>query len=182
MQIHFIRHGQSIFNEIFNRDGIDPGITDAPLTQIGKQQAQEAKQKLDQIDVEMVITSPLSRAIETTQIIFPEHRLIRIDPRIREVLNHSCDIGRGPEVLRNEFPALDFGNLSKIWWYDGRIDHRGIPVEPNESLISRAEDFVTEIKILRLKNLAIVSHGNFINHIINRQLQNCEIAVFSFFQ
>ena len=43
MPIYFIRHGQSEFNAVHNEGENDPLIFDAPLTDKGRRQAEEAK-------------------------------------------------------------------------------------------------------------------------------------------
>ncbi len=43
MPIYFVRHGQSEFNAVHNEGENDPLIFDAPLTDEGRRQAEEAK-------------------------------------------------------------------------------------------------------------------------------------------
>jgi len=64
MPIYFIRHGQSEFNATFDGTG-DPMIFDAPLTEMGKQQAIAARNKIAELGISHVITSPLTRAIQS---------------------------------------------------------------------------------------------------------------------
>ncbi|KAL4545609.1 hypothetical protein Ndes2526B_g00266 [Nannochloris sp. 'desiccata'] len=77
--IYIIRHGESEYNKAIGAMGSkweDPMIYDAPLTSKGKRQAlslrdQVAKWNLP--DDVVWVTSPLSRAIETMLLAFPNH-------------------------------------------------------------------------------------------------------------
>jgi uncharacterized phosphatase len=61
----FIRHGQTDWN----RDERLQGSSDIPLNDIGRQQAREAVDVLSSSPWDAVVSSPLSRARETAQII-----------------------------------------------------------------------------------------------------------------
>lgn len=63
MKIYFTRHGETQWNSL---DRIC-GITDIPLSENGKKQAEELAQKLAKghIDIDMIICSPMIRAQET---------------------------------------------------------------------------------------------------------------------
>src|SRR5580692_10537255 len=61
----------------------------------------------------LVVTSPLRRCLQTTQLAFGpmirsgELRAIA-HPGLQEVSNHPCDTGTPLDVLRNEFPDIEF--------------------------------------------------------------------------
>lgn len=83
-RITLIRHAQSEYNKAVRevwRCGclFDPMTFDAPLSEYGREQAAQAHAsgKYDSIaaDVEVIITSPLTRAIETTLALFPDSML-----------------------------------------------------------------------------------------------------------
>jgi broad specificity phosphatase PhoE len=61
----FIRHGETDWN----RTNRTMGQTDIPLNSLGIQQAREATQYLENLGVERIIHSPLSRAAQTATII-----------------------------------------------------------------------------------------------------------------
>lgn len=64
MTIYLIRHGQSEFNAVYTGSG-DAMIIDAPLTELGQQQAKDARSKVAKLGISHVICSPLTRAIQT---------------------------------------------------------------------------------------------------------------------
>ena len=116
--IVLIRHGQSTFNEHYERTGQDPGHVDARLTALGQQQARQAREELAATEFDIVVSSPLTRAIQTTHAIFGHRDLpVHVTCRHREKLESSCDVGRSPLHLKEEFPHLDFDHLDDPWWH-----------------------------------------------------------------
>lgn len=57
----FIRHG---FSE-FNKEGLFTGQVDVALTEIGRKQAERAAEYVENIPIDCIYSSPLSRAYET---------------------------------------------------------------------------------------------------------------------
>lgn len=84
--VYFIRHGQSVYNALdelkytMPRGSLHPCTdirsVDAPLTLLGRKQALQARSKMNQQlqdskqTVDLVISSPLTRAIQTAMLIF----------------------------------------------------------------------------------------------------------------
>jgi len=71
--IYFVRHGESLYNEHYERTGKDNMVWDAGLTAKGQQQARAAGETLracgDTLD--LCISSPLTRAINTCLLAVP---------------------------------------------------------------------------------------------------------------
>ena len=79
--IYLVRHGQ---NED-NLEGILNGHRDRPLTDLGRRQAKEVAQKLKDIDIRVIYSSPLIRAHETATIINEQFGLtVNIEPDLIE--------------------------------------------------------------------------------------------------
>ena len=68
-----IRHGQSTANVAWENDAEDPLQIDARLTAKGEAQVRAARERLRHEPVELVITSPLTRALQTSTGIFADH-------------------------------------------------------------------------------------------------------------
>jgi broad specificity phosphatase PhoE len=178
--VHCIRHGQSTFNAHFAATGLDPMHPDAPLTELGRRQAAERAAELRQYAYELVVTSPLTRAIQTTLGLFgdhPAHPPIHVECLHRESLESSCDVGRAPSLLAQDFPHLSFGHLDHIWWHnEGEPCERGFVIEPPETLSQRVRQFREWLAMRPERLIAVVGHGTFFHHLTGRQLQNCEVA------
>jgi broad specificity phosphatase PhoE len=178
--IHCIRHGESTFNAAYRETGIDPLHFDARLTAKGEGQVRQAAAAVRDVPYELIVTSPLTRALQTTFGLFGNHRSassIQIECLHRERLENSCDVGRAPSLLLSEFPGWAFHHLDEIWWHDsGERDPRGFVVEPLPVLEGRVRDFRAWLAARPESHIAVVGHGTFFLHLTGRQLDNCEIA------
>lgn len=96
----FMRHGQSGGNV----KGVPQGRADHPLTDLGRSQAREAGAWLRGLGIDLVLTSPLSRARETAQIVAEE-------------------AGAGAAVAVPELTEIDTGVFTDLPWKDipGRL-------------------------------------------------------------
>ena len=175
MPVYLIRHGQSEFNAAFSENRIDPMIIDAPLTDKGRRQAEAARELVVDLGIKQVITSPLTRAIQTALCIFDDIAPITVADKHRELLLHSCDVGRSPSELKQEFPMLSFDHLSDRWWHHDPGNGSGISVEPEDIFRQRITEFETSLSQIEERPLAIVGHGNAFYAMIGRMLDNCEI-------
>lgn len=175
MPVYLIRHGQSEFNAAFNSSGKDPMIFDAPLTDKGRKQAEEARVLVADLGIKQVITSPLTRAVQTALCIFDGIAPITVVDKHRELLLHSCDVGRHPIDLQRDFPMLSFEHLSNRWWHHDSQNEDGITVEPEALFHQRIAEFEVSLSQVEERPLAIVGHGNAFNAMIGRMLDNCEI-------
>jgi len=176
--IYLVRHAQSVFNAVFDPKAPDPMIFDAPITPLGEGQARQAGTEVSQFNISSVIVSPLTRALQTAQLMFDDKMPFYVDPMVRERLCHSCDVGRSPQELRSAFPRFGFDHLGSCWWHDGENDERGISVEPHTSLERRADVFADYLKRERVHSTAVVTHGRFIRALTGIQIKNCEVIKF----
>ena len=172
-----IRHGQSTFNAHFEATGIDPGHVDARLTEIGHQQAASARARMaDFPRPDLVISTPLTRALQTTLGIFGGTGVpVEVTCRHREHLEAFCDIGRTPVELAAEFPGLAFDHLDDPWWHNGPVDERGLPIEPHEVFNGRVQGFTQWLTEHPSATVAVIGHGSFFRHMTGRGFANCEI-------
>jgi broad specificity phosphatase PhoE len=168
--IHLIRHGQSTFNALFDLH------FDARLSQIGIEQVAAARQAALDIPADLVVVSPLTRAIQTAVGLFGEVDVpIIVTDLHRERLENTCDIGRSPSALSAEFPMLTFDHLSDPWWHNGPEDDRGVAVEPDHLFARRVTDFSLWLRARPEDVVVVVGHGEFLRRLSGRYLRNCEI-------
>ena len=175
MPIYFIRHGQSAFNAVHNEGDKDPLIFDAPLTDKGRRQAEEARVLVADLGIKQVITSPLTRAIQTALCIFDSVAPITVSAGPRELLTHSCDVGRPPEALQRDFPNLSFAHLENVWWHQGSENENGVAMEPEDVFRQRIDAFDRGLTRITDRPVAIIGHGNVFRALIGRMMENCEI-------
>ncbi len=150
-------------------------IFDAHLTDIGRKQAEAARALVADLGIRQIITSPLTRAIQTALWLFDGIAPITVAAGHRELLIHSCDVGRPPADLQRDFPSLSFSHLPDCWWHQGPQNDDGIAVEPEDVFLLRMAAFERSLAQIKERPLAIVGHGNAFNALIGRTLDNCEI-------
>ena len=145
MEIYYARHGQTDWNQQKKMQG---GGSEIPLNQTGIKQAEETKRKLENVDYDIVICSPMKRAIQTAEIINQEkNKEIIIDERIRE----------------RKLGKLEGNNVTeetekKIWDYE--LDYKIPEGESLHDFEKRILNFLTEIKQkYKNKKILIVAHG-----------------------
>lgn len=174
MAIYFIRHGQSEFNAAFKGE-VDPLIFDAPLTNLGFEQAFEARIAVNSLNITRVITSPLTRAIQTAQTIFDKTAPIEVRHGHHELLKFSGDVGRPPHELGADFPDLSFDSLPNRWWHADDTAENSIQAEPVDVFQKRIAKFVQSLNGIENENVAIVGHGNAFQEIIGFMMSNCQV-------
>ena len=78
----YLRHGETDWN----RQGLSQGSNDIPLNDLGLAQAREAAEKLRNRGIASIVSSPLSRARVTAEIVAEVLGLdVQIEPDLREV-------------------------------------------------------------------------------------------------
>jgi broad specificity phosphatase PhoE len=172
-----IRHGQSEFNVVFNRERRDPGIADAPLTDHGRAQAAEAADRLraqmrEGRTIKRLLASPYTRAVQTAVIIAEALDLpIEIEPLVREHAAYHCDIGTPASTLAGLWPALSFAHLDETWW--SALD------ETEAQLLDRCKQFhQLAAGWGDWSEVAVVSHWAFIRGLTGQELRNAELLAF----
>eukprot|EP00164_Ancoracysta_twista_P004467 GFYU01006025.1.p1 GENE.GFYU01006025.1~~GFYU01006025.1.p1 ORF type:complete len:489 (-),score=65.94 GFYU01006025.1:132-1598(-) len=195
--LFIIRHGESQYNE-FRKKSIrnmykscdifrDPMIYDAPLTTKGHQQVHALRKQVHELNldktVELVVVSPLTRALQTAVGAFGECDIpFEVLALHRERTDTSCDVGRKPSQLAAEFPELDFSALEEDWWVwdKRRYFEEGspqIPKEPFDRFKQRVIHFQQWIASRPERRIAIVGHSGFFMHFLGMwsKLPNCEL-------
>jgi len=152
MKICLVRHGETDWNKL----GRLQGSSDIPLNETGIMQATMAAHALKDTGYEIVVTSPLTRAKQTAQIIadFSGLSLIEMD-----AFKERC-FGVAEGLLKEEreqlYPDNKFPNL-----------------ESYKDLATRLRKGLTEVTKLPYEQVIIVAHGTAIN---------CILAIFSNFE
>lgn len=80
--LYLVRHGETIINaqERFNGGGVD-----SPLTAKGVAGARQVHDLLTPLHFDRIISSPMPRAMTTTELIVGADKPVTIDPRLREM-------------------------------------------------------------------------------------------------
>ncbi len=144
MDLIVIRHTETQSNVNY----IVAGRSDEQLTPNGIKQAEELKEQLQKIDYDIIITSPVYRALQTAQIVNYKNIPIIQDERITD---------RDPGDLlfkdRNLVNKTEWNSLTTLKTKDG--------AETLLSLLNRTRDFVNNIKLKYAdKTVLVVTHNS----------------------
>ncbi|MHB1304455.1 MAG: histidine phosphatase family protein [Acidiphilium sp.] len=137
----FLRHGQTDYNA----RGLSQGSVDIPLNETGRAQARAAAALLAGRGIAGIVSSPMSRARETAEIVNETLRLpLDFDHDLREV-------AFGGMEGRKLHPWFDE-------WLAGRVQPDG--AESFAAITSRAEHALGRV-LTAPGPLLVVSHGTF---------------------
>ena len=145
MKIYVVRHGQTDYNikKVFQ------GHIDIPLNETGEKQAQETASKFRNIEVDMILVSPLQRTLQTAK---PISQITGVPITIEERL-----IERSFGDMEGHQNREDW-NIKMMLDYEKNYDIENI--EPIQSLFKRVYDFLDEVtEKYKDKNLVLVTHG-----------------------
>lgn len=173
-EIYLVRHGQTDAN----KNAIIQGRIDNPLNNEGINQAKRVGQYLKQknIGFDFCISSPLERAIVTTEIIKNELK-INIPTMIE------------PEIIERDFGELDGQKINDNYY---KSVHQGIAkgIETDALIEKRVKQFfLSFFKNNSFKRVLMVSHSHVIKALLklykpsfsyDYYLKNCSINIIKF--
>lgn len=127
-----------------NVRGAWSGTTETPLTSEGRQQAKQTGQAAKDLGIDLIVASPLSRAVETATII-------------------AKQIGYPPNKIQTNELLIErhFGELEGTPWRpDINIDSAK-NVESIDSILDRARSALDWLESIDKDVIMVVSHGSF---------------------
>ena len=143
MILYVVRHGETIRNKL----GLIQGQTEWDLTEKGIKDAEELRDIVDKLDIDVVLSSPLKRAVDTASIITSDKYPINIDDRIVERNWGMCEGAHIEEV-----------DTVKCWNFFINTDNNKI--EKVQDLLARVSEFLEDIKVrYKDKNVLVVTHS-----------------------
>ncbi len=147
-----LRHGQTDWNIDFRLQG----ITDIPMNATGHQQAAAAARAIDTETWEVLLTSPLTRAIETATAV---QKKFVSDGKEIQLIQHSG-------LLERSFGSAE-GLTYDEWRNSSEVDQLAAGAETMMSLQARAEEYLRELaETYRGRRVLAVSHGALIRTFI----------------
>ena len=144
MNLYVMRHGTTVWNE----KGITQGQTNNRLSKNGILLTQEVAKKLKDVPFDIIISSPLMRAIQTANIINKYHKVKVVKDLSLIEINQGIFTGRKKSALSNE----------ELMLKNSRSKQAGM--ETYQECFERAKNFVKEIKNkYNYKNVLVVTHN-----------------------
>ncbi len=175
--IYLIRHGMAQHNTLFNKYGVNifynPYYLDTKLVEEGHKQSKDLKNSKILNNIDLVLTSSLSRCLQTTYNIFSEKNIpiIALDilkeyPQGLQTCNRRSDI----DILIPLYPQIDFSNIihnEDILWNEKKE-------ETIDELNKRIKTFKNFLKNRSEKNIAIVGHSSFFGQFKDNKISYIE--------
>jgi broad specificity phosphatase PhoE len=180
--VNFQRHAQGTHN--VNKDYRNIANLDARLTPLGKEQCRQVATSLLQSptlsQIQLIITSPLTRCIQTVQ--YSMEPLLSTTPvmvheSIRETVNYNCDRRRSISEIQSEYPWVDYSLVTNpqdaIWEaYQARLGSADDYTSHRESaeiyrVAQRARDFFAWLVGRPETNVLVCSHAAFLRCLWN---------------
>mmetsp|Transcript_87427 Transcript_87427/g.244695 ORF Transcript_87427/g.244695 Transcript_87427/m.244695 type:complete len:369 (+) Transcript_87427:98-1204(+) len=155
--VTFVRHAQAEHN-VNN----EYGIRDPSITELGKRQAQELALRLKGLSTDVIITSPLRRTLQTTQLVFGGSRApILVQSLLQEGGDSPCDVGSDKATLKSWFPGspFNFDSLADDWYIKEGINH-------TDRLPERIARFVGWLRARPERSVVVVAHGVLLNGLL----------------
>ena len=160
LRIIFVRHGLSSFN----KEGRIQGRSDlSTLTKEGELQAEAAAKILSSIQIDVIYSSPLQRAAETTKIILKHFKNKPQAIYTDELL--EVDLGSWSGLTKNELKNKYPEELA-IWEREPKQleikRNDGTKFQPIKELLSQSEKFLVSLKnnySQSNKTILIVAHN-----------------------
>jgi probable phosphoglycerate mutase len=163
-RLWLLRHGETEWS----RDGNYTGLTDLPLTPHGEEQVLEAKRHLAGVNFDLVMTSPLQRAVRTAELAgFADAEVV---PHAHE-WDYGDNEGRNSAQVRRENPDY-------LIWKDGAPNG-----ETLAQVSERADRIVSRVQAgchtaadhdpaaVPVQNALLVAHGHFLRVVAARWLE-----------
>lgn len=155
MNLYFVRHGQTKYNEL----GCYYGSLDVPITEFGKVQAQKASDILKDISFKNVYISEKKRTHQTADIILKDKKCnIIVDKRLNET-----DFGK--------FEGKNYKEVSKLYknefeaWSNDWKNAAPLGGESCIQVYNRVKSFMNDVLKLDEENLLIIAHGGVIRSV-----------------
>ena len=140
MKIYLVRHGQCESNVIGRY------IIDEDINETGIKQAEDLREKIKDINYDIVISSPLARAFHTADIINAKNKDIITDERLAE---------RNPGSLEGK--SINITDREEFWNYYTKVKYGTEERIPD--LCNRVKEFLDELKTKNYKSVLVVAHS-----------------------
>lgn len=156
MKVSFIRHAEGYHN--LSKKNWQ--ITSPSLTSNGINQCKTLKNKINNIEYDLIVVSPLLRTLQTAEELFNKNNKFISMEWIKEAVVNPCDFRESKKESENKFPYVNFDLVNDNFNYN--------KPESEKQIIDRCDNFYNWLLNCKEKNIAIVTHGQFLKVFLNK--------------
>jgi len=161
MKVILVRHGETYAN----CEKKFAGWTDTRLTQRGIEQGKAASQRIDMDQVDLVISSDLSRAVETAEYVMGDSNLVIT--RLADL--REMHFGDWENLNIDDMKAKNKEGVA-LWWKD-YIYYQTPNGESLKEMYDRViKTYENLLNIHRGKNILLVTHSGVMRAILSKEL------------
>lgn len=171
--VYLVRHGEAEHNVSH-----DLTIPDPHLTPKGIEQAKGVTKLFESTPIDLIVTSPLYRTLETTMVAFKD-TIERGVPVIalsdaQEVADVPADTGSPRSQIEKQFPAVNFDLLAENWYEKIGIN-AGTPTA-HQARFERLRSWLwAYAQESGAKNIVLVGHHGVFRRMVGISFTNGEI-------
>ena len=162
MILYLVRHGETDWNKVRRLQG----WTDVPLNEKGRELAYKTAEGLKDVEFDLLISSPLSRAFETGKIILGDRDVpVITDDRLKEINVGDYD-GKFCKPGNYQVPKEEFDAFYNDPWGMKRMPNG----ENITDVAKRGTEFLNDIlnrPDLQEKTILIATHACILRGILN---------------
>lgn len=158
-----------------------PEIVDPPLTAVGREQAKALRPTTTALSgVDLVVVSPLARAVQTAQLALP-HLKGKVPwighPDVAESSGkNTCDKRRDKAEIVEDFPFVDWA------LFESEEDNFWTPTrETARSVSDRGYEFLLWLRARRERQVAVATHSAWLFTLLNTCLACDDLELASWF-
>ena len=180
------KHAREIPNYFADGLGHTDAYWDAPLTAEGEEQAGllavKGQWRQGASRPQLVVVSPMTRALQTASLAWPDHSgrrppipfrppMIATSLARERIGNHTCDGRRSRSALAKEFPHVNFGEVAEEedeMWHHKEDPPNGTHFpEYSQLCLARGTRLLEWLWARPEADVAVVSHWVFLRHLLH---------------
>jgi broad specificity phosphatase PhoE len=197
--IHFVRHAEAshnrdarLFKDFYEGKHLSEEYVDSKLSEEGIKQCEQLKNVLSERvpDPDLIISSSLSRAIQTARISYPDSEILVTDRCIERRANNISDKRSNISHLKTVFDKVNFDDIDvghdEYHLFDLDKEVEPSPFSSNKC-IKRAKEFIDYLFSRPELNIIVFTHSVFLYHIVkaeglskNLKFKNAQLTTLTF--